>query len=191
MKHIVLIVTSLFLLSNCAPMSLKRSANNKLVDFSGFEGHKKRPVYNKKYITKAKRNIAENNYDEEEYGAEVDVDEVLEPASRNRMMYRDMLERDRARKQKTSPSKSYQDAVNADDGEYPALSQSRKRINNDGKSSDDMQKELAEIKKMLSDTKKDMAKYRCPMQKNKEADGDRAKQFGAPSLSNSIGVETP
>lgn len=188
MKHIILIVTSLLLLSNCAPMSLKRSANNKLVDFSGFEGHKKRPVYNKKYITKAKRNIAENSYDEEDYGGEVDADEVVESASRNRMMYRDMLERDHARRQKASPSKSYQDAVGADDGEYPTLKESRQRINSDGKPSADMQKELSEIKKMLSDTKKDMAKYRCPMQKNKEGDMGQVMQ-SAPSLSNSIGVE--
>ncbi len=177
-------------------MSLKRSASNRLVDFSGFEGHKRRPVYNKKYITKAKRNIAESNYDEDEYNSEIDENETIEPASRNRMMYRDMVERDKARKKKEggAGNRAYREAVDAESGDYPNLSESRQKIDKDGgKSTSDMQKELAEIKKMLSENKKEMVKYRCPMQKPKDPlqpSNNRGQSSHAPSLSNSIGIDT-
>ena len=65
MTRIILVIIAL-LISGCSEWSLKRSASNKLIDTKGFEGSKRRPLYNKKYINRAKRNMADNNYDEDE-----------------------------------------------------------------------------------------------------------------------------
>jgi hypothetical protein len=81
---------------------LKRSANNKLIDAQGFEAHKRRPLYNKKYINQAKRNILENNVAsfDEEY--DDDLSELEDNYRRNREMYLQMLDQDLARREQAN-----------------------------------------------------------------------------------------
>lgn len=183
--RIILIILSVTLLSGCANFSLKRSANNKLVDMSGFEGGKRRPVYNKKYISRAKHNVMEQNYDDD---IEDEDSESISSTSLNRSMYQDMVERDKKRKAMRSNDpkmQKYQKQSLEYNDSYEDLSKSKNSIENaqnNGKTSQDMQKELSDIKKMLAETKKDMAKYRCPMQQTQN------KGSSATSLSNSIGV---
>ena len=68
----IIFILSAFLLSSCVTGPegyFKKSANNKLFDRKGFKNGKRAPLYNKKYIVKAKQNVANNDYedDEEEY----------------------------------------------------------------------------------------------------------------------------
>lgn len=184
--RIILVLLSFTLLSGCANFSLKRSANNKLVDMSGFEGGKRRPVYNKKYITRAKHNVIEQSYDDDY--VEDEDSESISSSSLNRSMYQDMIEKDKRRKALRSNDpkmQRYQKQSLEYNDSYEDLSKSRDSVENaqnNGKKSQDMQKELSDIKKMLAETKKDMAKYRCPMQQTQN------KGSSATSLSNSIGV---
>lgn len=185
--RIILVLLSFTLLSSCANFSLKRSANNKLIDTSGFEGGKRRPVYNKKYITRAKHNVMEQNYDDDYI--EDEDSESINSTSMNRSMYRDMIEQDNRRKamRANDPKiQKYRQQSLEHTDDYQDLSASRNAIDNtqNGKQSQDMQKELSDIKKMLAETKKDMAKYRCPMQQ----DQTKNSHGSATSLSNSIGV---
>lgn len=156
----LLLFFMIFLISGCSTVTLKRSANNKLIDSKGFHGSKRRPVYNKKYISKAKMNVKDGNYDEEDVD---DDDEITDPSTLNRSMYRSMLERER----KNSHKNQYYDRSAGEyDEDYPRLSDAHSRSSRpDSKSEQDMQKELVEIKKMLANTQKDMVKYRCPLEK--------------------------
>lgn len=190
-QKIILIFMAL-IISGCSDWRLKRSANNKIFDTKGFEGGKRRPLYNKKYISKAQINVRDYNYDEDEI--EEDNDEIIDPATMNRAMYREMLEKDRARKRKPRRASG----MDYDD-DYPRLADAkRSSLRADDKSEAQMQQELKEIKKMLANTQKDMAKYRCPMQQ--QADAERAKKARTASqrendskrthsISSSIGVD--
>ncbi len=62
LKQIIIATLGLLVLSGCADGFrgyFKKSANNKLIDNKGFEGGKRKPLYNKKYINTAKQNLAE------------------------------------------------------------------------------------------------------------------------------------
>lgn len=156
----ILLICMAFIISSCTDFAVKRSASNKLFDSKGFEGSKRRPLYNKKYIDHAKRNIKSNNYDED-YDDE--DDEVVDPASVNRSMYRDMIEEER-RKAKIKKKNGRRDLSEYDD-RYPRLSDADSRSrSSDRASEEEMKSELQEIKKLLDNTRKDMVKYRCPLE---------------------------
>ena len=164
----------------------------------GFDGGKRRPLYNKKYISKAQSNVRDYNYDEDDI--DEDNDEVIDPATMNRAMYRQMLEKERSQRRgdKMNRDKSgYQQSFNDYDDDYPRLSDAKsKSMREDNKSDAQTQQELKEIKKMLANTQRDMAKYRCPLQQ--QADLERAKKARSSntegstrthSVSSSIGVD--
>ncbi|MEY3197019.1 MAG: hypothetical protein RLZZ59_387, partial [Pseudomonadota bacterium] len=52
LKNLPLWIVAILLLTGCNS-SLQRSANNKIFDTRGFDGGKRRPLYNKKYIDRA------------------------------------------------------------------------------------------------------------------------------------------
>ena len=86
---------------------LKRSANNKLFDMSGFQGGKRAPLYNKKYISQAKKNILTNNLDED---MDEDRDELYEDqdqSQENIEMYKEMIDADAERKRKQKNKSSW------------------------------------------------------------------------------------
>lgn len=177
-KRIVLIFIA-FVISSCTDWSVKRSASNKLFDTKGFEGSKRRPLYNKKYIDQAKKNIRTNNYDED---YEDEDDEVIAPSSLNRSMYRDMIEEER-RKANLKKKNGKRNLSEYDD-KYPRLSDANTRSKApDRTSEEDMKNELQEIKKLLDSTRKDMVKYRCPLeeQANKEKSRQSSAAVKAPS----------
>ncbi len=180
-QRIILIILALAI-SGCTEFTLKRSANNKLIDFKGFEGHKRRPLYNKKYITRAKRNIIENDVDEDESDGSDEMDEISDPAAANRSMYRDMTIKDIKHKRQQMQ----------DNGRgYPKLGDAKSIVDEgDPKSSQDLQREIAELKKMMLETKKDLVKYRCPMEHGKADSKPKARSQGsAHTMSDSIGLE--
>lgn len=180
----IFLICMAFIISSCTDFSVKRSANNKLFDSKGFDGSKRRPLYNKKYIDHAKRNIKSNNYDED-YDDE--DDEVVDPSSVNRSMYRDMIEEER-RKAKLKNKNGKRDLSEYDD-KYPRLSDANARSKApDRASEEEMKNELQEIKKLLDNTRKDMVKYRCPLenQAKKSEVKHSVTDYPAPKKTHSI-----
>ncbi len=155
----VIFALSIFLLSSCATGPegyFKKSANNKLFDTKGAKGSKRAPLYNKKYISKAKQNVANNDYadDDEEY------DDLLENeniSQANKDMYRTILEQELESKYIGKKPKEKQNKA------YPVLVRNSPRA--DDRYLDDnsaLRAELDQIKTMLNETKNEMANYRCP-----------------------------
>jgi hypothetical protein len=170
------------LISGCSEWSLKRSANNKLIDTKGFEGSKRRPLYNKKYINRAKRNMADNNYDEDEDDGSDEMDEMNDPASANRLMYKKMMQRDVKRKS----------LQNNDAKGYPKLGAARSIVDEAAKdkSQEELQREITELKKMIIETKKDLTKQSCPnIQPKNRSEHRNHSGSRTHSLSDSMGVD--
>ncbi len=163
LKKIIIIVLGLSLLSGCTDGFrgyFKRSANNKIIDSKGFAGGKRPPLYNKKYIATAKRNVMEENfdYDDGDLLSEYDT-ETINPTLRNRQMYIKMVKQDseHIERRKLNQEK-----------EYPSLNSANDKVKrqNNGKADSDLHKELEQIKSMLRETKKDLEKYKCPARQN-------------------------
>jgi len=155
----IIFILSAFLLSSCVTGPegyFKKSANNKIFDRKGFKNSKRAPLYNKKYIVKAKQNVANNDYedDEEDYDSLLENENISQA---NRDMYRRILEQEveskylrKGRKEKINKA-------------YPVLVRNSSRPETE--SNDDnleLREELDQIKAMLSETKNEMANYRCP-----------------------------
>ncbi|RYE05658.1 MAG: hypothetical protein EOP33_00040 [Rickettsiaceae bacterium] len=165
-KFIILTITGLFLLSSCTDGFrgyFKKSANNKWFDRKGLQGGKRKPLYNKKYIDLAKRNIIEENLDDE-----TEADLVIEGAnipSINRQIYVDMVKQDAIDKQnlKSVESKNSKTRKFKNNG-YPDLVDAQSKISQAQNKEQNLQQELMEIKSMLIDAKKDLTKYRCPLE---------------------------
>ncbi|WP_425363071.1 hypothetical protein [Candidatus Tisiphia endosymbiont of Hybos culiciformis] len=165
-KRIIIVFLGLSLLSGCTDGFrgyFKKSANNKIIDSKGFAGGKRPPLYNKKYIATAKRNVMEENFDDDEGDLLSEYDtETINPTLRNRQMYIKMVKQDaeHIERRKLNQEK-----------EYPSLNSANdkvKRQNNDknDKANSDLHKELEQIKSMLRETKKDLEKYKCPARQN-------------------------
>jgi len=150
----VIFVLSIFLLSSCATGPegyFKKSANNKLFDTKGAKGGKRAPLYNKKYITKAKQNVANNDYADEDD----EYDDLLENeniSQANKDMYRSILEQELESKYIGKKSKEKQNKA------YPVLVRNSPRA--DDRYLEDnsaLRAELDQIKTMLNETKNEMA----------------------------------
>lgn len=161
----IILILSAFLLSSCVTGPegyFKKSANNKLFDRKGFKNGKRAPLYNKKYIAKAKQNVANNDYEEEEE----DYDTLLENeniSQANREMYRRALEQEVESKYLGKGRKEKKDKA------YPVLVRNSSRpdvVDTDDNS--ELRAELDQIKAMLSETKNEMASYRCPTARDLE-----------------------
>lgn len=160
LQKIIIAILGLFLLSGCSDNfrdHFKRSANNRLIDRKGFEGSKRAPLYNKKYIATAKRNVVEENFDDDDEDLLTEFEtETVNPIRRNRQMYLKMVQKDANRIRK-------QQEIESDQGctLLATASNKVKRRNQEG-SNTKLQQELDHIKAMLHDTKKDLERYKCP-----------------------------
>ncbi|WP_347938733.1 hypothetical protein [Rickettsia oklahomensis] len=165
-KKIIILFLGMFLLSGCTDnfrSYFQKSANNRLVDSKGAKGSKRKPLYNNKYITLAKKNILEDNLDyDNDYDNDDDYDsdsffrgERIDPVKRNREMYLKMIKRDIARQKA--------EAGEVESNDNMTLSRMNKKVRKDNSDKEKkMQEELNQIKAMLRETKRDISKYTCP-----------------------------
>jgi hypothetical protein len=167
LKNALVLILSIFILSSCVTGPggyLKRSANNKLFDRKGFQGGKRSPLYNKKYIEKAKRNVATSSFDDDDYDDSDYRENEYNPSNsenvslENREMYRRMLEEDMERRN----SKRHSRRSNSRDLEYPSISRANSGFYEDRNEGSELKKELDEIKSMLNEAKRDIASRKCP-----------------------------
>ena len=171
-QKIILLIFSGLLLTGCSDSFrgyFKKSANNKWVDAKGFEGGKRKPLYNKKYISMAKKNVIDDNIDEDDdFDEDDDLQEVSDTSKRNRQMYMKMIKRDAMKKNKQKQQlQNYQSsfATEFDDNEgYPSLAEVSKKVASEDNGEQKLQRELSQIKSMLNEAKKDLVRYKCPME---------------------------
>lgn len=159
LKKIIILFLGVFVLSGCTDSVrgyFQKSANNRLVDSKGFKGGKRKPLYNNKYISLAKKNIVEDNLDDPEDDDD-DYDnplrgEQIDPVKRNREIYLKMIKRDMA---KAESGEDSEDDI--------SLSKANKKVRKDNTDKErKMQEEIDQIKAMLRETKRDISKYTCP-----------------------------
>ena len=171
----------LFLVASCSMDSanLKRSGNNKIVDAHKSSASKRQPYQNSQYIRKAKTNIINQNFDDEE---------ELEASVEYRKMYESMVKEDNLKKkkrdslgntktikqkslpqdpenQKTTNNNTNNKAANNNFNNKNNSTKAEKTTKNndsaDKKSEADLQRQLLEIKKLLDQTQKELAKSKC------------------------------
>ncbi|MDG1436946.1 MAG: hypothetical protein P8P83_04125 [Rickettsiaceae bacterium] len=177
LKRVLVFTILSTLLSSCATGPegyFKRSANNKIIDSKGFKGGKRTPLYNKKYISQAKKNILSSNYDE----FDEDYDEEEENISRENIeMYKAMIEEDleRANKYKSKGNKRKTPKM-----AYPSIVEEDKKINSASNPSNlELREEMEQIKSMLAEAKKDLSSYKCPTAKSIEQQEEQKKTVKA------------
>lgn len=175
-NKIIVGIFAFFLLTGCTDgfrNYLKKSANNKYIDTKGFKGGKRQPLYNKKYINLAKKNILEENVDDEDDEIEM-VDDLYPMPSTTRTyrrIYTEMIKED---------MRNQQAKKNNQKTKYPSLAAGKKKISEDNQDNSQVQQELAEIKALLNDAKQDLAKYKCP---SPEVDNTKKRVEGKAKMS--------
>jgi hypothetical protein len=180
LKKIVIFSTLAMLLSACVTGPegyLKRSANNKIIDTKGFKGAKRAPLYNKKYISQAKKNVITGEYeydDFDDFGE--DNFEVESPSKDNIEMYKAMIDHDLAQDRKNK-----KDSRNRNNN-YPSLRRASQQISDDDGQSAELRKELSQIKAMLHETKREMANNKCPTIPPVVAPTENKKKQVAPAV---------
>lgn len=168
-RNIAIILIGL-ILSSCSDGFLgyfKKSANKKLVDTQGFQGGKRPPLYNKKYIELAKRNIVDNNLEEEDIAAYEDEEEnlTLDASTKNRLMYMKMLRTEDARNSQGRYEArrdlfSYPANIKEDDT-YPSLAEISRKTEKRNEEYHKLSQELSQIRAMLKEAKNDLADNKC------------------------------
>jgi hypothetical protein len=158
----------------------KRSANNKIFDRKGFQNSKRPPLYNKKYIAQAKKNILNGDYNDDE--AE---DEVEDPSYDNIEMYKAMIEEDlNDMNQKNRRRKKSNRSV------YPSIVDANDKISVEDQSSNlELREEITQIKSMLDDARRELASYKCPATKELEENSIK-EQTPTPSKNQSQKTKT-
>lgn len=135
---------------------LKRSANNKIFDRSGAKGGKRAPLYNKKYISQAKKNVVTGEYEDDLDDID-DIDIEVENTSRDNMeMYKSML-----KNEALLSSQNSKDTKSKKNNGYPSLVKGKQLISGVDDNIE-LKKELSQIKAMLQETQKEVANSRCP-----------------------------
>ncbi|MCC2646573.1 MAG: hypothetical protein K0R02_638 [Rickettsiaceae bacterium] len=165
MRNLIILLLP-FLITACAidpDGYFKRSANNKLYDSQGFDGQKRRPIYNKKYIDQAKRNIIENNVASNDEDYDDDISELEDTYKRNREMYLQMLDQDIAKREKREPQKnSFLSKILPNKLQNTSTAEHTVLVKNEikdevslelAKTKKDLLREIAEIKLLLSEAK--------------------------------------
>lgn len=148
---------------------LKRSANNKLFDMHGFQGGKRPPLYNKKYISQAKKNILTNNLDEDMEEEHDDLYEDENPSQENIEMYKAMIAADIERKKKQNKKSSWWRSNKKKTQSYPSAVEAKDSIDPKIHAQNlELKEELEQIKAMLNETKKEMASFKCPTAQEQE-----------------------
>jgi hypothetical protein len=141
-------ILALFLTSCSTNREHTKSSSSKNYYNKSYYAQKRKPVYNNKYIKRAKKNVIEGNLDEEENDDEEYVDLYVQ----NRMMYDRMIEQEyMKRMQQEAEMKKSESKITESDQKQVKLEQ-----------------DLAEIKKMLNVAKNDLVKYRCPLEESRD-----------------------
>lgn len=157
LKKIIVLSSLAFLLSSCVTGPegyLKKSANNKIFDSKGFKGGKRAPLYNKKYISQAKKNILTGEYEYDDSDFDNSDISYEDNARENVEMYKAMLEHDLSQNKK---GKKRTDLA------YPSVIHTSDKLSrNSAADNNDLREELNNIKQLLNDTKREMANTRCP-----------------------------
>lgn len=171
----ILSFLAICLLSACTSTNprdfLKSSANNKLFDTKGFKGGKRAPLYNKKYISKAKKNVAK--YDDE-YDFDEDDEQDENTYKKNKAIYKEMVEHE-IQQENRKNRRWYQPRKKI----YPNLSESRKNFTTEDHSERlELKDELDQIKSMLQETRRELENSKCPTSNTIE------KQTKSPSKEN-------
>ena len=192
LKKIIILSSLILTISACSTGPdgyLKRSANNKLFDNKGFQGGKRAPLYNKKYISQAKKNILNNSYDVEDYD---DSDAALEEennAQENIAMYKSMIEKDLSEARENQNSAKSKRSHSEKETKYKAETYYSPNPNHAT-----LKNELDEIKSMLQDTKRELANSRCPnaerITKDTYVDSEEAVHTSIISIDNKLGHST-
>ncbi len=144
MSRLVLVLLPLLLvLSGCVggPHGyLKTSANNKLFDSKGFQGSKRAPLYNEKYISIAKKNVKTDNLEEDDLAE----DEKIHPSARNKQIYLKMLK----------------ESKDSGKNDYPSLNQAAKNLDRENTKDQvlRLEKELVQAKALIAEVKKELVK---------------------------------
>lgn len=143
-----------FFLTGCSGTPLKRSADNRLFDSKGFHQHKRRPLYNKKYITKALSNVKVTNYE----SFEDEDEEVLSPQARYIKMYQTMLEEKQSKKENDNNQATIHSSNKQEQSKSNDLIAARKSLDviKGNNNKDELEKEIQEIKKLLAKTKEEL-----------------------------------
>lgn len=150
MKQVILILC-LFLFCSCSSSfrDLKSSSNNKLFDTDGFHANKRRPLYNGKYINKAKKNIINSDFEEDD-SDEIDT-EITNPSRKNISMYKGMIRRD-----------SKKDDADLDDEDDIVTARQKFDDHSSARSKRELENEISEIKDLLQKTRAEVSKAQCP-----------------------------
>lgn len=137
---------------------------------TGPDGYLKRsPLYNKKYISQAKKNILTNNLDEDMEEDKDDLYEDKNPSQENIGMYKAMIAADIERKNKRNKKSSWWDNNKKKAQSYPSVADAKDSIDPKIHAQNlELKEELEQIKAMLNETKKEMASYKCPTAQEQE-----------------------
>lgn len=165
LKKMIIFSTLAMFLSACVTGPegyLKRSANNKIIDRKGFKGGKRAPLYNKKYISQAKKNVVTGEYEYDEFNdLDEDNSEEENTSKDNIAMYKAMIDHDLSQDKKNKRDSKW----SKNKSSYPSLRKSSHRLSDDDDEdiqNMELREELNQIKSMLNDTKREMANNRCP-----------------------------
>ena len=152
---------------------LKRSGNRKLVSGKNLYSKKRMPIQNKQYIKKAKRNIVENNYDDDYDDDEYDQD----PRLTNRRLYMQMVAQEQEKKRQNYRRDQDLKSLELDEREKQANQKIIHTNQEAQKAQKELQIELQNIKSVLTETKEQMAGMTC-LNKNKKSDLEIASNPG-------------
>lgn len=167
-----------FLITGCVTGPddyFKRSANNKIFDRKGFKESKRQPLYNKKYIAQAKKNILNGEYDDEE------LDDEAEDISRENIeMYKAMIEEDLNSTKQNRRGARGNNRSRANSA-YPSIVAANDKLTPDTHDANlELKEEIAQIKSMLNEAKKDLASYKCPTARDLEEENIKPQTKAAP-----------
>lgn len=170
MIRLTLFIITTITLSGCSnPFQtyFKHSANQKLIDAKGFKGKKRMPMYNQKYITKARNNVttsspSDTDEEHDQTNPYYDQDELRNYYQANRKMYEDMMEMNNNKKYWSKP-------LNTKSKSEISLSEIEKDVQK-GEENKQIKSELAEIKKMLKKTMDDLSNVKNKEQAQKQSD---------------------
>jgi hypothetical protein len=135
---------------------------------NGMHGAKRKPLYNKKYINEAKKNVASGDFEQGEF-----LDEEENISAHNIEIYRHMIKQERIEKEKLARTQGFWSkqepagrsiARSSRNNAYPSLVDANHRVDSSmaDRRSFELKQELEQIKSMLKDTKKEMSSYKCP-----------------------------
>jgi hypothetical protein len=173
MKKNLMLMLSIVIFSSCNSFKgyIKKSANEEVFDRKGFQGKKRMPIYNRKYIDRAKANIEEGYLEDKE---EVDnfyyePNELKPYYQSNRRMYQDMVEMNENKQNLSYKRKN----------SYPRLSDIEKSYKDDA-NQESLKSEIRSIKKMLEETKEKLATYKCPAPQDNSLKNNKLPKPAAP-----------